>query len=103
MTTTTRRLLPNVLRVAAVLSALAIASYLVVRAQRNAEVPAEPPPTESTDSTPKPTTSGLSTSKSLVIEPVNPTPSPVLPSTFGLYSSKSGRVPSPEPKPTEKQ
>lgn len=102
MTATRPRLASTALRVAAVLSALAIASYLVVRTQRAADEATQPssgngPETANPISLPP----GLSTSKSLVIEPA-PASLPAFPESGldpGLFSSKVLRIPSTGPVP----
>ena len=96
MTATSRRLLPTALKVAAVLSAIAIATFLILRAQRDTDAARTPP---ATDVPGHPAQfDGFGTSKSLVIDPKHDQPTP--PSgfdDFGLSTSKSVKLPSPTP------
>ena len=116
MTATPRRILPTVLKVTAVLSALAIATFLIVRAQRGREEAIDPSthfddpdlgpliinPLEVDDrARTLKLPAGLNSSKSLVIEPSDDVADKPPRTTgfddFALPSSKSGRLPAPTP------
>ncbi|MCU0865665.1 MAG: hypothetical protein MUC36_17915 [Planctomycetes bacterium] len=123
MTAAPRRILPTVLKVTAVLSAIAIATFLIVRAQRGRPAAPDPSPDfvlpEGVPLLINPLTDParnlelpaiLNTSKSLVIEPSDDAADKPSPTNgfddFGLFSSKSARLPSqplPQPQPEPQQ
>jgi hypothetical protein len=122
MTAIPRRIPSVALKVAALLSALAIATFLILRAQRGQEAPRTAlPDLTDDDSLAVPLQPAdranvlelpamLNSSKSLVIEPSNDGADKPSPTNgfddFGLFSSKSGRLPSqppPQPQPQPQQ